>query len=613
MNYLYLIVALIILLLTFIFIKTSSKNLSHLIFIGLLGLLVTLFILIFPFINSVGLLSKVVTTLIYTIQTITFNQDLEVLNNITVTSFYEEVYMGIVYILFLLIPLMTTTYLLSLIDSVASKVRLFCSRHKKVYIFSEINEKTLAIASKIHSKNVTTIFIKGKNQVIDDGLIYEIKAIKGIMFNEIYNVKIRKYTNREVVFYLFSSNINQNLQQAIELTNKYKNTTNLFKVYVLTQNNIDSLILDSIDKGNIQLEVVDENERIVYQLLNNKPLYLESINNKISVLIISDDTIGLNFIKAITWCGQLISYKLSINILGENAMILKDYIQVNYPELLDNYDYNFIPYNLDSVKAQETLNKIKDINYVIIANQDDKINIKDSLFLRQYFINQDILNYKRSPIINVMIKNDLIATKVNDLKNEKNNLYNLNAFGNIRNIYYDNNIIDSKLETLTKNVHLSYDISNDSLKVKLKRFYEKNYYINSSRAMALHLNYKLYTILKAEYSNDEQKNIALFKEKIKDKEIFDKLVRNEHDRWMAYMRVNGYKSVDAKKVAIYRNYTNSHVHYLAKLHPCIVPFDDLEKVGKAINKEDVITSDGDIIKKMVDILSDNANELEETK
>ena len=184
MNYLYLIVALIILLLTFIFIKTSSKNLSHLIFIGLLGLLVTLFILIFPFINSVGLLSKVVTTLIYTIQTITFNQDLEVLNNITVTSFYEEVYMGIVYILFLLIPLMTTTYLLSLIDSVASKVRLFCSRHKKVYIFSEINEKTLAIASKIHSKNVTTIFIKGKNQVIDDGLIYEIKAIKGIMFNE---------------------------------------------------------------------------------------------------------------------------------------------------------------------------------------------------------------------------------------------------------------------------------------------------------------------------------------------------------------------------------------------------------------------------------------------
>ncbi len=607
MNYLYLLIALITLLLTFIFIKTSSKNLSHLIFICLLGLLVTLFILMFPLVNSVGLLSKFVTTLIYTIQTITFNQDLELVNNITVTSFYEGVYIGIIYILFLLIPLMTTTYLLSLIDGVVSKIRLFLSRHTKIYIFSEINEKTLAIASKMHSKNVTTIFIKSKNQVIADERIDEVKAIKGIMFNEFANIKLKKYINREVAFYLFSSNTTQNLNQAIEITNKYKNNTNSFKVYVLTKNNVDSLILDSIDKGNIQLEVVDENERIVYQLLNNKPLYLEAINNKIAVLIISDDTIGLDFIKAITWCGQLISYKLSINILGENAMILKDYIQVNYPELLDNYDYNFIPYNLNSINAQKELDKIKDINYVIIANKDDKVNIEDSLFLRKYFINQDKLNYRRSPIINVMVKNALIATKVNELKNEKNNLYNLNTFGNIRNIYYENNIIDSKLEDLTKNVHLSYDTSNDPLSVKLKRFYEKAYYINSSRAMALHLNYKLYTILKEEYSSDEKKNIALFKEKIKDKEIFDKLVRNEHDRWMAFMRVNGYKSIDAKKVAIYRDYTNSHVHYLAKLHPCIVPFDDLERVGKTIKKEDVITSDGDIIKKMVDILSNTSN------
>ena len=82
------------------------------------------------------------------------------------------------------------------------------------------------------------------------------------MFNEFANIKLKKYINREVAFYLFSSNTTQNLNQAIEITNKYKNNTNSFKVYVLTKNNVDSLILDSIDKGNIQLEVVDENDSI---------------------------------------------------------------------------------------------------------------------------------------------------------------------------------------------------------------------------------------------------------------------------------------------------------------------------------------------------------------
>lgn len=613
MNYIYLVIALIVLVLTFILVKLFFKNFRHSISICLIGLLVTIFILVFPFINGANLLSKIVTTIVYSIQTITFSQDLSVVNGITITYFYEWIYMFIIYIIFLLIPIITTTFLLSLIDGVVSKVRLFLSNNK-VYVFSDINERTITLASKLDKKNSTFIFIKDKNNEIDNELIDKIKLISGIMLSDdIENIKLRNLEKRELEFYIFSHNTDKNLKQAIQITNKYKNNTNIIKVFVLTEDIVDSVILDSVDKGNIQLEVVNESERLVYQLLNNTPIYLESLNKKISVLILSDDIIGLDFIKAITWCGQLIDYSLCINILGENADKIKEYISVNFPELLKNYNYNFISYNLYSSKAFEELNKINDINYVIIANKDDRLNIEYGLFLRKYFINRDTQNYKRFPIINLMVKNNLIAKQVDDLKNEKNNLYNLNTFGSIKNIYYDNNIIDSKLETLTKNVHLSYDITNDSLDIKLKRFYEKEYYINSSRAMALHLNYKLYTILKDEYSNDEKKNISLFKEKIKDKNIFDKLVKNEHDRWGAYMRVNGYSSIDATKVSKYKEYTNSHVHYLAKLHPCIVPFEELEKVGKIIKKEDVITSDGDIIKKMVDIMYSTEDELKNKK
>ena len=606
MNFLNLFFSILVLIITIFLVKINSKNIKRSIFILLLGLLLSLFILIFPFINSGNLISKIIATIIYCIQTITFNQDLSIVGNIKVVHLKEWLYVCLTQTLFLLIPLITTTFLLSLIEGVVSKIKLFLSTNKKIYIFSQINEKTLSIASRIEDKKKTIIFLVNKDDQINYALSSRVKYIKGIkMYDEISNIKLRNIKNKEINFYLFSSNINHNLKQAIEITNKYRDKNSSISLFVLTPNNVDRVVLDSMDKGNLKLVIVNENERIVYQLLNNKPLYLETIDNKISVLLISNNVIELEFIKAITWCGQLIDYKLSITVLGENANLIEEYIKINCPELIDNYDYKFIPYNIYSEKAKTELDKTKDINYVIIANDDDNLNIEYSLFLRKYFINQDKISYRRSPIINVMIKNDEVAKQVELLKNEKNNLYNFNTFGSIKNIYYENYILDCKLETLTKEVHLSYDKSSDSIETKLKRFYEKEYFIKSSRALALHLNYKMYSILKDEYSTDEEKNILLFKEKIKDEKVFNKLMRNEHDRWVAYMRAQGYKSIDVNEIKKYKDSTNSYIHYLAQLHPCIVPFDDLPIVAKSIKKDDICTFDGYIIKNMVDILSKN--------
>ena len=611
MNYLYLSLAIIELVITLFLIKINKKNFRLAIFITLLGLLISLFILVYPLMESANLISKVITSFIYTIQTVTFNQDLSIINALEVNYFYEWIYLCLIYLSFLLIPLITTTFLLSLIDNLFSKIRLFFSPNKTKYIFSEINEKALAIASNKANKHNNIIFTINKDEQIDYNYLNQVQELHGIkLYNEVSNIKLRRAKNKRVEFYLLSDTKN-NLNDAVEIINKYKNTTNFFKIFVLTHNNTDSIILDSMDKGNIQVIIVNENERMVYQLLYNKPLYLEAIKNTISVLVISDNDIGLEFIKAITWCGQLIGYKLLITILGPNASSIADHLKVNYPELLNNYNYKFIPYSLYSPQAMAELKKSLNINYVIIANTDDNKNIEYGLFFRKYFLKQDTVNYQRTPIINVMIKNNHIAQQVNLLKNEKNDFYKLNPFGSTKNIYDENYILNSQLELLAQYVHLSYDSSSLPIEVKLKKFYEKDYYVRSSRAMALHLDYKIYSLLKNEYTQDKAKNINLFKQKINNPQIFQKLIENEHDRWMAYMRTNGYSNIVANKVAIYQKITNSHIHYLAQLHPCIVPFKDLEKVAKIIDKPEIVTNDGTIIKKMVDIL--NSAEKEEEK
>ncbi len=601
MNWFCLLLAIVILLITLYLIKINFNKFRKQITIVLFSLLLTLFVLIFPLISTHSFISKVVTSIIYTIQAIGFNQNLDIVNNIEISYMYEWIYIILIYILFFLIPLTTATFFLSLIESIMSRLRLFFTNKRKLYIFSDLNEKTVSIASKLANINSIIIFIY-YDDIIDDILLKKIKDINAIKIYYKTNIKLRNFMNRDVEFYLFSSDISKNLDDSIEIINNYKNKAKLFKMFTLVDSDTNTTILDSMDKGNIRLNIINENERIVYQLLEKTPLYLSSFSNKISVLLISNDKIGIDFLKAITWCGQLIDYKLEITMLSNNAEAIKDYISINCPEMLSNYNYTFINGNLYKVDSIIKLNKIKDINYVIIATSDDNLNIEYSLFLRKYFLKRDTTNYQDSPVINVMVKNDLLSKQVDLLKNEKNNNYHLNAFGSIKNTYCNNYIIDSNLERLARNVHLAYDLTDDPIDIKLKRFYEKEYNVRSSRAMALHLKYKIYSILKEDYSKDDKKNILLFKEKIKDKKIFDKLARNEHDRWMAYLRTNGYTYIDAYEVKKYKEKTNSHIHYLAKLHPCLAPFDELKNIAKIIKKEDIITSDGEIIKKMVDIM-----------
>ena len=601
MDYFYLLLSFISLFITGYLIKVNSNRFRNWLGIALLGLLVTIFILIFPLIKTDNLISTFFNAIIYAIRTVSFNQDLAIISDIEINFLYEWIYLFLIYALFLLIPLTTATFILSLVESAASKLRIFISNKRKVYIFSAINEKTVTIASKLANNSANIIFID-TNSTNNETLNKKIKMLNAIKVKKNTNIKLRNFEKKDVEFYLFSDDINKNLDDTINIINKYKNKNKIIKVFTLIENDVDETILDSMDKGNIQLNIIDEDERTIYQLLDNVPLYKDAKNNEIKALIIADESLTSKFIKTITWCGQIINYSLKIVVLNENAIKIKAELEAKCPELLTNYDIEFINDNLYSPQTITKLKKIKNINYVVTAEEDDKKNIEYGLFLHNYFLNEDKNTYSYLPLINIMIRNDLVSKQVNVLKNEKNNYYNFNTFGSVKNIYFDNYIINSKLEELTKKVFLSYDNTSDAPAIKLKRFYEKEYNIKSSRALALHFKYKIFAVLKDEYSDDENKNLLLFKKKLADPQIFDELARNEHDRWMAYMRTLGYKSIEPTKVKKYRDLTKSYIHYLAKLHPCITPFDELPKVAEIIDNKSIITSDGKIIKKMVELM-----------
>ena len=594
MSTIYLLLAILTLIFTFITQKKYSYNLKKVIPILLFGMAISLIILIFPISPGHNLISKLVYSIIYSAQTIFLGEDVDLITGLTPITAIEHIYIGVIYILLLAMPLLTASFLASLLNGITTKLKLRFISKKEIIIFSKLNEKSITIAEKINAKDNLFIFADYQADNEFTSRLNNLKALK--LEEDVNDIEIKYLNSKNITFYILSENEDENLNKTLKLIDKYNQKD--IKIYLITNNSIASTILDSADKGQIKLEIVNETERSVCKVLEEKPLYLNAQNNQISVLIIGCGKVGLEFLKSVTWCGQIIGYNLHITIADKNANKIKEQIALNYPELLPNYNYNFIEVDVTSNKLEQMLDKIDNINYVIIALNNEEDSLKAALVLRRYFESRPNFNIK--PIINIWIENPLKNKQINNLKNQKNNRYNLNAFGSIKQMYYTSPIINSQMEEMTKQVHLAYDPNNQTL----DNFYDKDYNIKSSRAFALHIKYKIYSVLKENFTGNLEIDLSEFKEKLKDQNILTALIENEHNRWMAYMRSNGYKLATCEEVNNYKNIINTHVNSLAKLHPALVEYDKLKEVEKEIGIS-LQNKDKYIITKIPDIITCN--------
>ena len=566
-------IAVIITIASIIAVFKYKENAKTKIVIMIISSIVSLSILVFPLIEQENVVFKVMNSFFYAIQSIGINQDLSLISSIDLHTLQGIVYSFYMYLLFLALPVLTASVILIVLGDIFVKIEFALNKNKRLYIFSEMNEKSLMVAKRIlnrkgnNAKIVFANFDREKNKE-------NIKAIR--ISDSIVNIKIGD--ENKVTFYLISENEEENLENALELITKYHKREKT-KIYVVNNSEVATIILDSTDKGKINVEIINETERMIYDLLDRIPLYLNSINNKISVLIVGCGRVGQEFLKTIVWCGQIIGYELEINVIDINADKIKEEINIEQPELLENYNINFINADIKSKNASEEIEKLSEVNYIFVSMESDEKNIETAILLRRMFLRQDKDGFNRRPIINLWIDNENKKEKINGLVNERNNSYNLNAFGSIKDMYYDNCIINSKLESLAKQVHLSYSPKD----VNLKQYNSLEYNKCSSRATALHLKYKLYSVLREKYTNNIEEDLKNYEEIANDK-IVEELSENEHERWNAYTRSIGYTKKTIEEVKSYIENTGDYRHFLAKFHPALVEYEELDKVSEELNK-----------------------------
>ena len=561
--------------------KITSKY-RYLILVGVGALCVG--IIVYPLLSFESEAIKVINAFYIAIKSISLGGNIEILSKIDLSNIRGWIYFIWINGLYLALPLLAASTIIAFINDLFTGYRLKRIKNKDVFIFSEMNEKSIFIAENYSNKKKCAI-IFADTENVKNSKENTFKSIK--LSEKINEIDFSDYSN--LTIYMISEDEELNLNNTLELIDKNKNKK--MKIYVVNSSKEAPAILDSTDKGMLDIEIVNETERAIFSLLDDKPIYIDSINNSISLLIAGCGHVGKEFLKDSLWCGQMINHSFKALIIDTKADEIKKTLEAEVPGILNDFDLKFINADINSIEAINSIKLVPDINYILVSMDTDRKNVETAINLRRLFIKL----FNRKPSINIWVQNEYKKEQINKLVNEKASSYEINAFGSIKDMYFDKRIVDSDIEKIAQKIHLAY--SNN-----LDNYYSSEYNKHSSRASGLHIKYKLYSVLEEKYTNDFDKNIELFKE-VYNKKIEDLLAKNEHDRWNVYMRTIGYTLATIEDVKKYYPLLGKHIDNLGRRHPAIVPFEELDNVSKELQKlginKDLKASDYDIVNMII--------------
>lgn len=362
-----------------------------------------------------------------------------------------QIYQGIAILVYLWSPIATATVLASIFKDLLARFRLrtICAFARERYIFSDLNDKSLALAKDIrNTKNKKRLFksvivfhdVYRKNEEVAVELLDEAKNIGALCFKrDITKVRYYKWLPWiKTEFFVIGENESENIKQTLELVKKYKTHSNK-KVYVWARSPESSIILDSVQitedvaSCNFVLRRIDDVEIFVWNtlkdanLFDKSKIYIDDNGEKyISILIVGMGEYGMEFLKTATWMYQFDDINLEITAIDLKAGAEKA-LTYQCPEMMNfnnqkipgeaRYGIKFIE-NLDiftpdlinkitkETKVQsetedpskaktsfdeELYERLKRVNTVFVTLGDDDLNIRGAIEMRQLF---DFLHYE---------------------------------------------------------------------------------------------------------------------------------------------------------------------------------------------------------------------------
>jgi len=453
-------------------------------------------------------------------------------------------------------------------------------------------------------------------------------------FIQIQQLENSEFKCQHIVFLFLSKNEEKNLNECLLLLDKLYNIAleisetqrhhliDAIDIYIEANYETSSMLIDANinDMGSeiyFKVHIVDEVRDSVHQLLCDAPLFLPYLNtsnqeDEFNVVLFGCSKTNYCFIKESIACAFLGKHHpISITLLGTNANNLERKLRQECPGIYSNPKISCIRPDFISCCIEETDfpsliygdeyannpdNPIVKIlscgNYFVVDLENDYDSIKFAMELRTWLL-RSRGTFDRTPFIALKCgnsQNSYLATHLTLASQAEGNTYyskyDLFPFGITKELYsYHHLIKNPKLETVALRIHKSYAGENE--RQAENNYYSFSYNSDSSVMTAIGLNYRLFAggafFSKREnylhYGFFESKELLdIYLEYCSNEKKRDIAAALEQSRWNGFMLSRGWESADKLEVQSYKNQAtgSSHKHTLAKLHPFIREWDDLD-------------------------------------
>lgn len=579
-------------------------------------------------------------------------------------------YKTLICLLYLLAPVFTLSVVLRYFSNFFERFRLLTKRRSSLYVFSDLNTRSLEIAAELRKtagsgrKWTEIIFCRSSekddlNTELEDNA-RELNAI--FVSREILHLRLQN-KKRNIAYFLISEDEDKNIDDTLQMIENMTGNSSWVTSGRLNQRNTSiycyatseeaEVLLDSKDKEEIRVVLMDEVRDAVYEHLYKHPLYtgMDPLDNmegkgKISLLIAGGGNTGIKFLKAAVWCGQMQNFDLDIHLIDVKGNLIRKKLEEECPELFmerSGYSIDIHKGNIFSNMAEKYLNMLDDINYCVVCLGEDEDNIRASIWLRKfYYMRRNASQPHICAYLESSRKRAALWNLYENTRTKERLYYNIIPFGRRGMCFGDRSDAAFTMEYLGLGVQAHYwrltrESGEEERREAVKNFYDKQSNRRSSIASGIHIGTKLWELgLGIMRVPHDKKLRQLFDQCIHPVDFametegkLNPYYNLEHERWMAYIRTEGWRLASKGSDSIdnirecYEDYCTQfkNQNYMIKLHPALVPLktkapgaanlqevDDMivevnEKKGLGRVAPDYVQSDVQVVAHIGDIVS----------
>ena len=313
-----------------------------------------------------------------------------------------------------------------------------------------------------------------------------------------------------------------------------------------------------------------------YKLFENASV-AENGDKTVSAVVISDGGFygcGKITAKTLPWFCQMGGYRFKMTVLSEKENAESEF-RAECPDFLNpacngvyvegeaQYDIKvFSCINFESYEFEELLASVKDASFVFVSLASDEKSIECAAKAKKVYERAAI-----KPMIVATVKDSEKIKAIENSRSTDGRMFEIQYIGDSESVYSEKVIINSELEKHALETHMRYPASGITKAEHERSFFSQEYSYNSSCASALHA--KLRSDLGIAGANKTESELT-------EKERKETSV-TEHRRWSAYVRSCGYVYSGSQE--------KSSRNDLAKVHNCLIPFNELTEEYRKIDTE----------------------------